>query len=59
MIMLSVAIILKPLIPSYQGYDYEHYREAQIHGYTRMVAENLNTDAILQSLAFIHRNQKP
>ncbi len=46
----------KAINPHYQGYDYEHYREAQILSFTSMVAENLDTAAILQALAFIHRN---
>ena len=34
----------------YQGYDYERYREAQLYSFTSMVAENLDTAAILQAL---------
>ena len=34
----------------YQGFDYAGYREAQIQGFTDMVAENLDTNAILQAL---------
>ena len=34
----------------YQGFDYAQYREEQIQGFTDMVAENLNTDAILEIL---------
>ena len=34
----------------YQGFDYAGYRGAQIQGFTDMVAENLDTNAILQAL---------
>jgi len=40
----------KAVNPGYQGFNYAHYREAQIQGFTRMVAENLDTEAILQAL---------
>ena len=40
----------KTINPRYQGYQYAHYREAQIQGFTDMVAENLDTAAILQAL---------
>ncbi len=40
----------KAINPRYQGYQYAHYREAQIQGFTDMVAENLDTAAILQAL---------
>ena len=40
----------KAINPQYQGYDYEYYREAQIQGFADMVAENLDTAAILQAL---------
>ncbi|MDD1628004.1 MAG: cobyric acid synthase [Methylococcaceae bacterium] len=40
----------KAINPQYQGYGYEHYREAQIQGFADMVAENLDTAAILQAL---------
>jgi adenosylcobyric acid synthase len=34
----------------YQGFDYAAYRGAQIQGFTDMVAENMDTNAILQAL---------
>ena len=34
----------------YQGFDYAAYREAQIQGFTDMVEENLDTNAILRAL---------
>jgi adenosylcobyric acid synthase len=40
----------KAINPRYQGFDYANYREAQIQGFTDMVAENLDTAAILQAL---------
>jgi len=40
----------KAINPQYQGFDYAHHREAQIQGFTDMVAENLDTAAILQAL---------
>ncbi len=40
----------KAINPQYQGFDYARYREAQIQGFTDMVAENLDTAAILQAL---------
>lgn len=40
----------KAINPEYQGFDYARYREEQIQGYTDMVAENLDTAAILQAL---------
>ena len=40
----------KAINPHYQGFYYAHYREAQIQGFTDMVAENLDTAAILQAL---------
>ena len=40
----------KAINPHYQGFDYAQYREAQIQGFTDMVAENLDTAAILQAL---------
>jgi adenosylcobyric acid synthase len=40
----------KAINPQYQGFDYAYYREAQIQGFTDMVAENLDTAAILQAL---------
>jgi adenosylcobyric acid synthase len=40
----------KAINPHYQGYDYERYREEQIYSFTSMVAENLDTAAILQAL---------
>ena len=40
----------KAINPQYQGYDYERYREEQIYSFTSMVAENLDTAAILQAL---------
>lgn len=41
----------KAINPEYQGYGYDYYRETQIDSFTRMVAENLDTAAILQALA--------
>jgi adenosylcobyric acid synthase len=40
----------KAINPNYQGFEYASYREAQIQGFTDMVAENLDTAAILQAL---------
>jgi adenosylcobyric acid synthase len=40
----------KAINPYYQGFEYASYREAQIQGFTDMVAENLDTAAILQAL---------
>jgi adenosylcobyric acid synthase len=40
----------KTINPQYQGYDYGRYREAQIYSFTSMVAENLDTAAILRAL---------
>jgi adenosylcobyric acid synthase len=40
----------KAINPGYQGLDYAQHRETQIQGFTDMVAENLDTDAILQAL---------
>lgn len=40
----------KAINPRYQGFDYANYREAQIQGFTDMVAKNLDTAAILQAL---------
>jgi adenosylcobyric acid synthase len=40
----------KAINPQYQDYDYAHYRETQIRSFTGMVAENLDTAAILQAL---------
>ncbi len=40
----------KAINPHYQGYDYEHYREAQTLSLTGMVAANPDTAAILQAL---------
>jgi adenosylcobyric acid synthase len=40
----------KAINPHYQGFHYAHYREAQIQSFTDMVAENLDTAAILQAL---------
>jgi adenosylcobyric acid synthase len=40
----------KAINPGYQGFDYAHFREAQIQGFSDMVAENLDTTAILQAL---------
>jgi len=40
----------KVINPGYQGFDYAQHRETQIQGFTDMVAENLDTDAILQAL---------
>lgn len=40
----------KAINPHYQGFDYARYREAQIQGFTDMVAENLDTAALLQAL---------
>jgi len=40
----------KAINSAYQGFDYAHYRETQIQGFTDMVAENLDTAAILQAL---------
>ena len=40
----------KAINPAYQGFDYAHDREMQIQGFTGMVAENLDTAAILQAL---------
>ena len=40
----------KAINPHYQGFDYAQYREAQIQGFADMVAENLDTAAILQAL---------
>jgi adenosylcobyric acid synthase len=40
----------KAINPHYQGFDYAHLREAQIQGFADMVAENLDTAAILQAL---------
>jgi adenosylcobyric acid synthase len=34
----------------YQGYDYAHYREAEIQGFADMVAKNVDIEAILQAL---------
>jgi len=34
----------------YQGYNYSEYREQQIQNFTNMVADNLDTEAILQAL---------
>ncbi len=34
----------------YQGYNYSEYREQQIQNFTNMVADNLDTKAILQAL---------
>ena len=38
----------KSINPQYQGYDYANYRETQIQGFIDMVANNLDTGAILQ-----------
>ena len=40
----------KAINPDYQGFDFAYYREGQIQGFADMVAENLDTDAILQAL---------
>ena len=40
----------KAINPLYHGFDYVQYREEQIQGFTDMVAENLDTAAILQIL---------
>ena len=40
----------KAINPEYQGFNYADYREGQIQGFTDMVAENLDTEAILQAL---------
>lgn len=40
----------KTINPQYQGYDYGHYREDHIYSFTSMVAENLDTAAILKAL---------
>ncbi len=40
----------KAINPNYQGFEYASYREEQIQGFTDMVAENLDTAAILQAL---------
>ena len=40
----------KAINSRYQGFDYAAYRGAQIQGFTDMVAENLDTNAILQAL---------
>ncbi len=40
----------KAINPQYQGFGYARYREVQIQGFTDMVAENLDTSAILQAL---------
>ena len=40
----------KAINPDYQGFEYASYREVQIQGFTDMVAENLDTAAILQAL---------
>ncbi|UOA07904.1 cobyric acid synthase [Methylobacter sp. S3L5C] len=40
----------KVINPRYQGFDYANYREAQIQGFTDMVAKNLDTTTILQAL---------
>jgi adenosylcobyric acid synthase len=40
----------KAINPQYQGFHYACYREAQIQSFTDMVAENLDTAAILQVL---------
>lgn len=40
----------KAINPDYQGYDYAYFRETQIRSFTKMVSENLDTEAILQAL---------
>ena len=40
----------KAINPHYQGFDYACYRETQIQSFTDMVAQNLDTAAILQAL---------
>lgn len=40
----------KTINPKYSGYDYGAYREQEIQGFADCVAENLDIDAILQSL---------
>jgi adenosylcobyric acid synthase len=40
----------KAINPAYQGFHYAQHREAQIQNFADMVAENLDTDAILQAL---------
>jgi len=36
--------------PHYQGYQYPEYKEQQIQSFTNMVADNIDTSAILQAL---------
>ena len=36
--------------PHYQGYHYPEYKEQQIQSFTNMVADNIDTSAILQAL---------
>ena len=40
----------KAINPDYQGYDYAYFREKQIRSFTKMISENLDTEAILQAL---------
>ncbi|NOT84859.1 MAG: cobyric acid synthase [Methylococcaceae bacterium] len=40
----------KAINPDYQGYNYAQYRETQIQGFTDMVLNNLDIDAILLGL---------
>lgn len=40
----------KAINPHYHGFDYSQYRTGQIQGFADMVAENLDTTAILQIL---------
>ena len=40
----------KAINPHYQGFDYARYRELQIQSFTDIVAQNLDTAALLQAL---------